>query len=318
MARGEGPRIVGLIGHPVAHSASPAMHQAAFRASGLNWVYALFDVLPEHLADAVRGIRALGLTGVNVTIPYKTAVVPLLDGVSVDAQRTGAVNTIVCGPAAGPRGEPGLWGDNTDVSGFRRAVQDAGVRLDATRVLVLGAGGAARAAVWACASAGAAWIGVAARRFDQARQLADELGPKVVPLRLEAEGVRDVLADVGLLVQATPAGMEGGPGGAELVEIAPPARLAADAVVFDMVYRPPVTPMVAASRAAGRRVVPGAAMLLHQGADAFELWTRRRAPREAMGEALARELGLGASVVPLASPVRRQDEPGRREGHRDA
>ncbi|MEW6045124.1 MAG: shikimate dehydrogenase [Bacillota bacterium] len=301
MAGNGQPRPVGLIGFPVRHSASPALHQAAFRALGLDWVYLLMEVEPALLGDAVRGLRALSFAGANVTIPHKRAVMAFLDELAPEAALTGAVNTICI---EGLR----LVGHNTDVGGFARAVNAAGIDLRGARVLVLGAGGAARAAAAACRQGGCAWVGVASRRREQAEELSREIAG-VQALPLEAAAVGRLLGGIDLLVNATPLGMQGAGSGRSLVELAPPDGLPEDGAVMDMVYRPPETPLLAAARQAGRRAIPGAGMLLFQGALAFELWTGLAAPVETMAEALARELGVDPSSAGLPRPQGKPDHP---------
>lgn len=299
-------RLVGLMGFPVGHSASPAMHQAAFRALGLDWLYVLLEVPPHLVGDAVRGLRALGFAGANVTIPHKQAVVPFVDALAPEAQRTGAVNTLVVDGTL-------IVGHNTDVTGFARAVADAGVELRGATVAVLGAGGAARAAAAACRAAGSRRVVVAARRMEQGRALVEGLpGAEAVPL--DADALRPILETADLLVNATPLGMQGVGQGQRLVELAPPERLPAGAAVLDMVYRPLRTPLLEAARRAGRRTITGAAMLLYQGAEAFELWTGRAAPVAVMAEALARELGAAdPSEAGLASSQQQPGEAGQRQ-----
>ncbi|NLG69379.1 MAG: shikimate dehydrogenase [Firmicutes bacterium] len=284
MASAVGTRLVGLIGYPVGHTASPAMHQAGFRALGLDWFYVPMEVPPGLVGDAVRGLRALGFAGANVTIPHKQAVLGHVDRLTSEARRVGAVNTLWID---GGR----IVGHNTDVAGFRQAVARALPDLDGRVALSLGAGGAARAAIAACVGAPCERVVVAARRLEAARELARAFG-RVEAVALEATSLHPLLESVDLLVNATPLGMAGVGQGEALVELAPPARLAPGAVVMDMVYRPLDTPLLQAARQAGRAVVTGAAMLLHQGTAAFELWTGRPAPVTAMARALARELGV--------------------------
>ncbi|HEY8426493.1 MAG TPA: shikimate dehydrogenase [Limnochordales bacterium] len=277
-------RLVGLIGYPVGHTASPAMHQAGFRALGLDWIYLPMEVPPALVGDAVRGLRALGFAGANVTIPHKQTVLDHVEHLTSQARRVGAVNTLWID---GGR----IVGHNTDVAGFRQAIVQAASALDGRVALILGAGGAARAAVAACVEARCARVVVAARRLQAARELAEAF-EGVEAVALEAGSLRPLLAHVDLLVNATPLGMVGVGRGETLVELAPPDRLAPGAVVMDMVYRPLSTPLLQAARKAGRAVVTGAAMLLYQGIAAFELWTGRPAPVDAMARALAHELGV--------------------------
>ncbi|WP_324716350.1 shikimate dehydrogenase [Carboxydochorda subterranea] len=292
------PRIVGLLGYPVRHSASPAMHRAAFRALRMAaWAYLLFEVPPERLELAVAGLRGLGFAGANVTIPHKRAVLRWMDDLSEEARATGAVNTIVADPAQGR-----LSGHNTDVAGVILALRAWGVEAGERRVLVLGAGGAARAAVYACLRAGSPWVGVCARRPERAAALVEELGAtEAFPLDGSLAGTL-ARRGVDLVIQATPAGMEnageeGDAAGERLAGLVAPERLPRSAAILEMVYRPPVTPLVRAARSAGLAVVPGAAMLLYQGAQAFALWTGQDAPVDAMARALARELRVPAQEV---------------------
>ncbi|HET9981693.1 MAG TPA: shikimate dehydrogenase [Ktedonobacterales bacterium] len=276
-------RLVGLIGYPVGHSRSPAMQQAAFDALGIAARYVLWETAPDALAGRVASLRAPEMLGANVTIPYKTAVVPLLDDLAPSAERAGnAVNTIV-------RGENGrLIGHNTDVAGVLRTLDahragDAGQSL-----LALGAGGAARA-VWAAAHDRGMALRVAARHPDAAREAlvaAALASVEVIPLDAPDAHARlaDALATSSVVVNATSVGM-GDPLASPLSE-ASLAHLPPDALVFDMVYAPPETALLRAARALGLRTATGLEMLLEQGAAAFQLWTGQDAPVAAMRAAL--------------------------------
>jgi len=275
-------RIVGVIGDPVAHSRSPAMHNAAFRALGLPYVYCAFHVRPDEVAAAVAAVRALGLAGLNVTIPHKQAVVPHLDRLSAGARLVGAVNTIVH-----RKGE--LLGDNTDVPGLARALDEAGVPPRVPAAVVLGAGGSARAAVVALARR-APRVAVAARRAEQARALVRELQPglraklSTVALAELAPGgaaVGEHLGPAGVVVNATPVGMKG--------EAFLPLDFGATArscLFYDLVYTERRTPFLEDARRARRPGANGLAMLLHQGAIAFEMWTGVAPPLDVMRRAL--------------------------------
>ena len=285
--------MVGLLGYPARYSLSPAMHNAAFRACGLSWVYTLFPVRPEQLADAVRGIRALGLAGANVTIPHKESVAALVDEQSADARRCGAVNTIVLK-------EGRLVAHNTDVGGFARAAAEGGVKLEGGALLVLGSGGAARAVVVAAGQARAAEVWVAGRHPERAEKLVRELQPhfpstRLGATRLATDQLRQLMARADLVVNATPLGTLG-EGAAGLLELADPAWLKEGGAVMDLVYRPLHTLWVEAARARGLRALSGGLMLLYQGALAFELWTGIAAPVQAMRRAL--EDALGGPLVP--------------------
>ena len=274
-------RRVGLIGYPVGHSRSPAMQQAAFDALGIAARYELWETPPEALAGRIASLRAPDVLGANVTIPYKTAVVPLLDGLAPSAERAGnAVNTIV-------RDTSGrLIGHNTDVTGVLRTL-DAHEAGDAGQsLLALGAGGAARA-VWAAARERGTALRVAARHPDTARAALIAAGlasVEVIPLD-DRVGLAGALAVSSVVINATSVGM-----GDALASPLPDdllASLPAGALVFDMVYAPPETALLRAARARGLRTAAGLEMLLEQGAAAFQLWTGQHPPIAAMRAALA-------------------------------
>lgn len=282
-----GGAVVGVIGWPVAHSLSPAMHNSAFRALGLDWIYVPFPVAPEWVPEAVAGLKALGMRGANVTIPYKEAVMPLLDEVTERARRAGAVNTIVC--------EDGrLSGDNTDGIGFVRSLrEEADFDPEGARVFIYGSGGSAKAIATALAEAGAEYVAVANRTAARATELAEAvaaLGVRCDGFGLDAPGLGAVVKGSDLLVQTTPAGMAGGPLEGKLPAGLQPDRLREGLVVADIVYTPLETPLVQAARLRGCTVAPGWGMLLYQGAEAFSRWTGRPAPVAVMRSALLQAL----------------------------
>ncbi len=264
---GTGPQVVYLIGHPVGHSLSPAMQNAAFLACGLAHRYEPRDVDPADLEAAVGSLRADGVLGANVTVPHKERILGLLDAVAGDALRIGAVNTIV-------REGTELLGENTDRGGFEAALRDARVDVAGKRVLVLGAGGAARAIVIALAASGAR-VAVANRTPDRARRLAEAFGVGAVAWPDESALAVDVV------VNATSAGLYGED---PLAGMALPAGTA----VVDIVPTAAETPLARRAREAGNTVVDGLLMLLHQAAASFRLWTGQDAPLEAMRAALPR------------------------------
>jgi shikimate dehydrogenase len=275
-------RVAGVIGYPVAHSRSPAMQQAAFDALGIAARYELWDTPPDRLAARVAGLRAPEVLGANVTIPHKTAVLPLLDAVAPSASPPlAAVNTIVREEsAAGVR----LVGHNTDVPALRRVLAEQFAWAAGRRMLVLGAGGAARAAL-AVAQLEGAEVTVAARRVEGARAALAALAPAHVLDLAETGTLTAALAGAHVLVNTTPVGMreaEASPLPLELLRQLSPASF-----VFDMIYRPPETALVRAARALGLRAQGGLTMLLYQGALAFALWTGREPPLDAMRAALA-------------------------------
>ncbi len=294
-------RLVGLLGWPVAHSKSPGFQNAAFAAVGLDWRYVPLPAPPERLADAVRGLAAMGFVGANLTIPHKEAVLDLVDVIDPEAALAGAVNTLV---VEGRPERPRLLAYTTDGPGFLASLaEETGADPRGMSVLLLGAGGAARGLAAAFAHAGAARVLVANRTLERARALVAALdaglGPgrrtDLLALPLDAAALAPHLPSVDLVVQATSTGMSGGPDPAGRLPLdlgaLPPTAIAAD-----LVYAPPRTPFLAAAEAAGLRAIGGAGMLLHQGALAFERWTGRTAPLEVMRRALAD--ALGAAVGP--------------------
>ena len=271
---------VGLIGDPVAHSLSPAIQQPAFDALGIAATYELWPTPAAQLADRIASLRAPDVLGANVTVPHKVAAMALVDDVTPLARRAGAINTVI------PR-DGRLVGDNTDIAGFATALREAGFKPGgpgAPRALVLGAGGAARAVVLALEAVGLTSIAIANRSDGRARQLVADLAP--LPLRvIDANGdaLTEALARTDLLVNATSLGWHPGesPLAADGLASLPPSAL-----VTDLTYRD--TDLLLAARARGLRTLDGLAMLVHQAARAFELWTGQRPPIEEMFDAAAR------------------------------
>lgn len=276
--------IVGLIGWPTGHSVSPAMHNAAFDALGLDWRYVPLPVNTEpstRIGEAVAGIRALGLRGANVTVPHKQAVMPHLDHLSAAAQVIGAVNTIIV------QADGCLLGDNTDAPGFIADLRDNGVTPQDKRALVLGAGGSARAVVYGLATAGASSLTIANRTLDRATELISTLQPRVPNCPLRACALPDDLPAIAseseLIVNCTSLGMtpkvEGLPWLAEL-----PFR--SDQAIYDLVYNPRQTRLLAQAQRDGAHAVGGIGMLIWQGAIAFERWTGITPPVDVMRQAI--------------------------------
>lgn len=259
-------QLIGLIGWPVSHSFSPAMHNAALAALGLNWIYVPMPVPPDSVGDAVRGLAALGFRGVNVTVPHKQAVIPFLDEITPAAAKIGAVNTIHIDPQSGR-----LSGANTDWRGFLADLEALDIRVKGRDCLVLGAGGSARGVVYGLSRAGGRTI-ILARRADQARQLAQALGedgPHAIRALAELATVIGE-ADAPLIVNTTPLGMS------PLVDESPwPDDLAfpPGAFVYDLVYNPPLTRLMRQALAAGCETSNGLGMLLRQGAASLAIWT---------------------------------------------
>ena len=273
-------RVAGVIGDPVRHSLSPVIHNAAFQALGLDWVYLAFPVPAGDGAAAVTAMRTFGLDGLNVTMPHKGDVIAGLDRLSATASALRSVNTI-------HRLGDELVGESTDGRGFVDALlHDEGFDPAGRRVVVFGAGGAARAIVLALADAGATDIAVVNRTAAKAEQ-AVALAPDGVA-RLGSEEDVDA-AD--LVVNATSVGMGGTPqADAVLLDV---RRLRADHVVADLVYHPMRTPLLVAARERGAVAVTGLGMLIHQAAHAFRLWTAEDPPLEVMSAAALAALTAG-------------------------
>lgn len=260
--------MAGVIGWPVRHSRSPDIHNAAYRALGLDWTYVALPVPPGQVRAALDGMRALGIEGLSVTMPHKAPAAAAVDALSADAVALGAVNSL-------RRDGDRLVGDNTDGGGFVDSLLAEDVEPAGRRCVVLGAGGAARAVIRALALAGAEAVVVVARdpgRAATAAALAGAAG---------RVGGHDDLAGADLLVNATPLGM-----GDDETLAADPGALPAGAVVADLVYHPRRTPLLAAAEARGLRTVGGIGMLVHQAARQLEAWTGERAPIEVMRAAV--------------------------------
>lgn len=276
--------MVGIIGDPVDHSLSPVLHNAAFGALDLDWVYLAFPVPRGQVAPALAGFRALGLAGLSVTMPHKAAVAAAVDRLSGVGERLGAVNTVV-------RQGAELVGESTDGDGFVAALRtDEGWDPAGRRCVVLGAGGAARAVILALVDAGAASVAVVGRRPESvagALALAGAAGQV---------GSIEAVADAELIVNATPVGMAGTASavtsisGTDAAVLAlpfglDPRRLGVGQLVVDLIYAPPSTALMDAARQAGATAVNGLGTLIHQAARQFRLWTGMDPPLEVMSAA---------------------------------
>ncbi len=283
-------KYAGVIGYPLKQTLSPAFQQAAFDHVGLDVRYEAWPTPDDRLADTIQGLRAPDRLGANVTIPHKEAVVALLDEVDDLARRVGAVNTIV-------NRDGRLHGHNTDVGGFLRALrEDGGLDPAGARVLVAGAGGAARAVAVALIEAEAGSVTFINPPFPLATKLVEDLSPHAGRTSLHA--LPDVYASwmsaamgCRLLINCTPVGMAGTKEEKESPvanEVIPP-----DALVFDLVYHPAKTPLMAAAEQRGAKILGGLPMLVYQGAESFRLWTGRDAPLDVMLKAAREALDLG-------------------------
>ncbi|MSQ41819.1 MAG: shikimate dehydrogenase [Dehalococcoidia bacterium] len=268
---------IALIGHPVAHSISPRFQQAALDAAGVDAHYEAWDTTPEALPAAIERLRSGDVLGANVTVPHKVAALRLIERPDPLAELVGAVNTIW-------RERGLLHATNTDVAGVLHALADAGVTLAGEHVVLLGAGGAARAVVVALRRAGAASLTIANRTLPRAQALAELAGQglpaSVCELDPGSDALRGALMRAGLVIHSTPLGMRHGPD--ERATPLPADCFHRGQVAFDLVYVPERTPFLDATASAGARTVGGLAMLVHQGAESFRLWTGREPSLEVM------------------------------------
>jgi shikimate dehydrogenase len=272
--------LYGVIGDPVRHSLSPVLHNAAFAALDVDAVYVALPVARGSGAAAVAAMRTLGISGLNVTMPHKEDVAGACDELTDDASRLGVVNTVAL------LTDGRVLGDSTDGEGLLRSLADEQVAVDGRRIVIVGAGGAARAVALALGRRGAE-LTVLARRSDQAEVVA-RLAPNGRSVVLgDTPGVTQALRGADVVVNATPIGMTAADGGALPVPI---GELGRDSVVVDLIYHPAETPWLALARAQGLRAVNGLGMLLHQAALACERWTGQPAPVEAMRRAALAEL----------------------------
>jgi len=275
-------KLFALIGDPVEQSLSPAMHNAAFRALGLNCAYVALRVPERSLADAIGGVRALGIAGFNVTIPHKIDIVGLLDGLDESASLVGAVNTV-----KNDRGK--LIGFNTDGEGALRALEGKIGSVNGKDAVLLGAGGAARAIAFSLARAGAR-LTIANRTVPKARALAStieqKLGINVEVIPIDRAELTEALKNADALINATSIGMY--PRGDQTLVSA--SMMHRGLIVNDIVYKPLRTRLLQEAKRVGGRTIDGLGMLVHQGALAFEIWTGKRAPIKVMETAARRQL----------------------------
>lgn len=292
-------RLVGVIGWPVAHSMSPAMHNTVLRELGLNWCYVPFPVRPGEVREAVRGLTALGICGVNVTVPHKQAVMAVLDDIAPAARAVGAVNTVTIERSAS--GAVLLRGSNTDVPGFLSGLRAHGFDLQGARALVVGAGGAARSVVFALLEGGAARVKILNRTPSRAQRLAEDFeSPRLESGALKPDTLIGEAAASDLLINATTVGMW-----PEVSESIWPEREAfpPHLTVYDLVYNPVETRLLRQAREVGARTIDGLGMLARQGALSLDGWVdenleideiaaaMRRAAEQALIQSKALEKG---------------------------
>ncbi|WP_462315598.1 shikimate dehydrogenase [Methanobrevibacter sp.] len=274
--------IVGLIGHPVEHSFSPPMHNAAFKALGMDYAYVAFDVDPSNLESAIDGAKSLNVKGFNVTIPHKIEVMKHLDEIDEVARLIGAVNTIDF---------KDMKGYNTDGIGAVRAIEEV-TSIKNSNVVVAGAGGASRAISFYIAKYGADELTILNRNVEKAQNLAQDVLDSGLIANVKAGSVSEIkgyLADADILIDTTPVGMHPN---IDDEPIAKSVDMHEDLVVFDAVYNPNETVLIRQAINAGAKPVYGIKMLLYQGAESFRIWTGREAPVDVMEDALKRTLNL--------------------------
>ena len=276
-------KILGVIGAPIAHSLSPIIQNAALHEAGLDYVYTAFPVRRDALASAVCGLRDAGVTGFNVTIPFKTEIMPLLDALSEDAQRIRAVNTVVIAS------DGTMTGHNTDVTGFMAGFAARGIGLAGKRTVLIGAGGAARAALWGLLRSGVSSVCIGVRNLAKGKALCTDFAADgtLAVYCFDDPHFRDVLCTADIVVQTTPIGMSPQTDAMPPVD---PAAISPSAAVYDLIYTPAETAFLRAAAAHGCTTINGETMLVMQGAEAFSLWTGVRPDTDLMQRVLREEL----------------------------
>ena len=274
------PSIYGVVGYPVKHSLSPGMHNAAFKSLGINANYQAFEIKPAALYIFLNQLNKLGISGINLTVPHKELAFKYLRNVSLEARTTGTVNTIT-------NSNGKLFGDSTDAYGLLASLKEE-FKLASLRnksILLLGAGGAASAVAKKLALSGIKTLYISNRTQAKAAKLAERTeaatSTRCVVIPMDDKAISMVIADVDILINATSAGLK-------LTDNPPVTRIALrkSLLVYDMIYNPPITPLLREAKKAGARGVNGLGMLLHQGARAFTMWTGKKAPLSVMRTAL--------------------------------
>lgn len=270
-------RLVGILGNPVSHSLSPVMHNAAFQAMGMDWTYVPLPVDAEKLGDGIKGIRAVGFQGANVTVPHKENAIPFLDEISPEARRIGAVNTISFRDGV-------IKGDNTDWLGILEDLDEKGFETSGRMVMILGSGGSARAAAYAVVSSAADLI-VCSRNLRTARALVDDLQGLFPDRAIEftpLESAAQVEAPIDLVINTTPLGMSPETESSPWPAGDPFPRCE---LVYDLVYNPRITRLMKQARDQGLEATNGLGMLVHQAAASFRIWTGVEPPVAVMKSA---------------------------------
>ena len=276
--------LVGVLGYPVAENPTCVMQEAGFAALGLQWRYLNMEVKPEALPDAMRGVRALGMQGINLTIPHKVAVMTLLDDIAPDAKLIGAVNTV-------RRDGDRLIGENTDGKGFLRGLRESGIDPRGRRIVVLGAGGAARAITVELALAGAAELIVINRSVERGQALVADLKSRTgANAHFKPwDATYAIGPETDVLVNATSIGLYPDINATPDVDL---KSARSELLVCDVIPNPPETRLIQAARALGLKTLTGLPMLVYQGTIGFEMWTGQPAPEAAMKHALEQAFGI--------------------------
>ena len=281
-------RLCAVLGSPIRHSASPAMHNAAFAQLGLNWRYVAFEVDPKNLRAAIEGARAMQFAGLNLTVPHKLLAVDMVDELDASAQTWGAVNTIQF--VADAKGSIRTLGSNTDAEGLANSLrEDLSLNLQGAKVLLLGAGGAGRTAALKLAAEKVAELFLVNRTKSKAEVVAIEIQRQFPSVKVT---VGYPTKEVDLLLNATSLGLRPED---DLPLDERQFSLKQACKVYDMIYRPAGTPLLSAAKLAGCTTANGIGMLVHQGAKAFELWTGLAAPVSVMRDAVERSVYGNAS-----------------------
>lgn len=282
-------KLLGVIGHPVEHSLSPLMHNAALSKLELNYVYLPFPIEPQNLAKALDGFAAIGVVGFNATIPHKQAIIPLLSEIEPIAQAVGAVNTVV-------RQDDGWRGTNTDVEGFIAPLQSLDRDWSQTIAVVLGNGGASRAVVAGCTQLGCASIHVVGRNSQKLEEFRDSWNNSPLEVNLQVhqwDSIPQIIPKANLLINTTPIGMypkiENSPLDAEIF-----AHLPKDAIAYDLIYTPSPTKFLQYAQQNNKTTIDGLEMLVQQGAAALKIWLRQETvPVDVMRQTLQQKLYQG-------------------------
>ena len=276
-------KLLGVLGAPIGHSLSPIIQNEALRAAGLDYVYAALPVRADALTSAVHGLRDAGIAGFNVTIPFKTEIIPLMDDLSEDARRIHAVNTVIVE-------ENGrLVGHNTDVTGFLAGFAERRIALTEKKAVLVGAGGAARAVLWGLLRSKVSSVVIGVRNASKGAALAADFATHgdVRAYGFDDPAFTSALGSADIIVQTTPLGMTPHVGEMPPVDV---AAIKSSAVFYDLIYTPAETRFLRAAAAHGHETINGETMLVAQGAEAFFLWTGVRPDMELMKRVLREEL----------------------------